>query len=178
MDLKLTEQEFAEFQEFFITRVTRTIESLPFHFQIPVRMTHIPGDMGAVLGPSRILGALVCAGSRPDHIELDFRFVLKCFLDKELGEQKLATVLCHELAHIVIRDHSATHATLFQFCVLSVLFQWNPPQSADALRKLLATAESIQTNYALGGELLCSRDVTLARFTKPGRQLPVQEILE
>ena len=86
---------------------------------------HFPINISAIFGEKALsAGALVCEGQKPAYIAIDFRFALQCWLKREeFGAQKLAIVLCHELAHIVSRDHSPMHQAIFEFYVLSVIPQ-------------------------------------------------------
>jgi hypothetical protein len=169
MDITMTQQEFCEFRDFFLRTVAKTLEALPFHHAIPVRLGNIPINVEAIYGaPYKVLGTLYCEGPRPSHIELDFCFVLDCWQKRhELGEHRLAIVLCHELAHIAVRSHSARHQMLFQFYVLSAMFRLETPKSVEELAALLSTVERLQKDAAMGGELLCSETLLLAQFSKP-----------
>jgi len=167
VDVKLTKQDFAAFQAFFTETVLRTFAALPFHFQIPVKLAHIPMNVETICGKNhRVFGALVCAGANPHHVEIDFRFALECWLARD--ELKLAAVLCHELAHIVVRSHGAAHSALFQFFAMTAMIKLKPPKSLEELAAILPALERATGQCTAGGEIVCSEAVTMARFLKPG----------
>lgn len=166
MNYKLTKQEWTEFINFFVRTATETLEAIPLPFTVPVRLAHVPINVEKVLGPDhRVFGILYCEGKTASHIELDFRFVFECWLKRlEDGSERLAIVLCHELAHVVVRNHNTSHQMLFHFYALSAMIKLkNPTCLSDIEKILLITIENVQ-KYASGGEIFLSNSALLAQF--------------
>ena len=169
--LNLSRQDVIELQEYFAQMVPRTLLTLP-HYQIPVRMTLIPIEVEAVLGTNRrVAGMLLCEGSAPRRIVIDFRFVWECQRAGDRGELKFAAVLCHEFAHIFHRNHGADHRALWKSCLMAALSAWQDPKTIEDVQELQVIAEQlISGNELTGGEMLFSKSVQAARFYKPDGQ--------